>query len=110
MRRGNARDGAPHITVSGNREFVPAWFANPRAVVLRAAPAAPAVPSAATPADPGAVSLRRVPGTNLRQGAGRVGVAGSDVFGPALLSVEEHWSAVGEWCGFSAVGRESARI
>ena len=50
--RGNAAYGAPHIALSGNREFVPAWFAN--AAVTAAAPAAVAGATA--------VSLRRMLG------------------------------------------------
>ena len=50
--RGNAAYGAPHIALSGNREFVPAWFAN--AAVTAPAPAAAAGTTA--------VSLRRMLG------------------------------------------------
>lgn len=68
--RGTAQDGglsnAPHITVSGNREFVPAWFANAQAMAP-AAPVAPvgvaappSTPPTATPTDPAGLSLRRV--------------------------------------------------
>ena len=55
---GNAQQGAPHITLSGNRDFVPAWFAN--AAVTAPAPAPAPVAAAATGAT--AVSLRRMLG------------------------------------------------
>lgn len=64
--RGSAQDGglraAPRITVSGNREFVPAWFANAQAVAPVGAAAAPATPPIATPTDPAGPSLRGVLG------------------------------------------------
>ncbi len=78
---GNPRFRAPHLVLSGNREFVPAWFSAPAAVAagagavtvptappasassLAVAPAPPLPPLAvATPPDnaAGAVPLRRV--------------------------------------------------
>ena len=43
---GNAQYGAPHITLSGNRDFVPTWFAN---AVAAAGTGAGAVPGNAPP-------------------------------------------------------------
>ncbi len=60
--RGSPQYGAPHISVSGNREFVPAWFANALAVAPAAATSLPAVPPMAAPAELGAASLRRLLG------------------------------------------------
>ena len=65
---GNAQYEAPHITLSGNRDFVPAWFANAAAAapavpaVPPTAPAAPAAPAVSGAADTSAVALRRVLG------------------------------------------------
>ena len=42
---GNALYGAPHVTLSGNRDFVPAWFGN-----AVAPPAEPVVPDSTAPA------------------------------------------------------------
>ena len=50
---GNALYQAPHVTLSGNRDFVPAWFAN--AVALPAAPAA--APASTVPAPAPAAPL-----------------------------------------------------
>ena len=53
---GTVQQGAPHITLSGNRDFVPAWFAN-------AAVTSPALaPPAAAAAEASAASLRRMLG------------------------------------------------
>lgn len=67
---GNAQYGAPHITLSGNRDFVPAWFANAVAVAVAGAvpvpggapPAVAAGAASGAVADPPAVSIGRVLG------------------------------------------------
>ena len=65
--RGSAQDGAlgsaPRITVSGNRGFVPAWFANAQATAAAPEPAGAATTSKAAsnlPSAAPAPSLRRV--------------------------------------------------
>ena len=54
---GNARYRAPHLVLSGNRDFVPAWFAAPPANGASAPPAAtPQAVAATLPAPPIAVA------------------------------------------------------
>ena len=54
---GTVQQGAPHITLSGNRDFVPAWFANAAVTSPALAP-----PAAAAAAEASAASLRRMLG------------------------------------------------
>ena len=58
--RGSATYGAPHFTLSGNRNFVPAWFAN--AAVTASTPAPALAPAPAPTAGASAASLRRMLG------------------------------------------------